>query len=329
MALLSRWTKRNTKKARSKKGKASSRSKRASDAPRFGWVQAKPVLIVFGVVVSLAAVSYGWYVGEPYLINYSNAHHHADLRIRFSDEPVQVEGVVDRLRGIIFENISSEPIGSHARESLQRTQELLASTGWFDPESLRVRRDFVTDSESSDGVSDLITVEGRFRIPFALVRFGGEDYLIDVKGDRLPPVYEEGSVDALPVIVGVGASEPSVGEVWEGRDVADGIGLLLYLINTGPAWLAQVREIHVGELMGSRSGEPYLVLVTDKGYRIAWGRAVGDENGIDQPPADKIRVLNEYAKQRGGRIGDPLGLLHIDQPLATLDHPVSGQGGGG
>ena len=261
-------------------------------------------------------------------INYMNDHHRANLRVRFTDEPVHVEGVVEQLKGIIFEKISGEAVGTHERESLVSAQAALAATGWFDWEGLRVRRDLVSDGDAAGGTVDLITVEGRFRIPYVLVRFGDRDYLVDRFGHRLPPSYEKDSVTALPVFVGVAASPPCVGGGWDGADLADGVELLWYLIGAGPAWLAQVREIQVTQSRGGRMPEPYLILVTDKGYRIAWGRAIGDENGIDQVPMDKIRVLDEYAKQRQGRIGDPLGLLHIDQPLATLDHERAGVGGG-
>jgi len=330
MAALTRWLKRHTKKTKPYKTSGGARKSPAvkSAEPRFGWTQARGFVIAFAVVVGLAGAAYGWWVGEPYLIDYVNAHHSAQFEVRFTDQPVAVEGVRDQLVRTVLENISDEAIGTHSKDSLRSARQALTATGWFDPKRLQLRRDLVSDGESPSGAHDVIIVDGVFRRPFALVRYGRNDHLIDEFGRRLPPTYDVDTVDALPVISGCRAQPPNVGEIWEGKDLCDGIELLRYLLKVGPAWLSQVRQIDVSNAAGGRRGQPRLVLITDRGYRIAWGRAVGEEGGIDQPPIDKIRVLNEYAKQRSGRVGDPLGLLRIDQPLATLDRPESGHSSG-
>lgn len=323
MAALSRWLKRHTKKAKPFKRSGSAQKPRAAKSaePRFGWRQARGFVLAFAAVVGLAGAAYGWWAGEPYLIDYVNAHHSAQFEVRFTNQPVNVEGVRDQLVRMVLANISDEAVGTHAKDSLRSAREALAATGWFDPERLQLRRDLVSDSKSPTGTRDVIVVHGPFRRPFALVRYGRNDHLVDEFGRRLPPTYDLDTVKALPVITGCRAQPANVGELWTGKDLRDGINLLTYLVKIGPAWLSQVRQIDVSNAGGGRRGEGHLVLITDKGYRIAWGRAVGEEGGIDQPPIDKIRVLNEYAKQRSGRVGDPLGLLRIDQPLATLDRP--------
>jgi len=379
VSVLSGWMKRRAKKsgARSKSKAGSKRGAGSSDSgERFGWRQAKPVLFTFLGALALCGAAYGWWAGEPALINFVNERHAAatgvPIDVRFTHPVVKVEGARDQLVRLVREHMNNTgPLGSHARAALRDARRALIETGWFDPENLRLRRDLTSpaqddelqrahdanantntnDNENIDDhpttgnaadadadavPRDTITIEGPFRPPFALVRHDEFDYLVNVEGRRLPVAYTARSVDAIPVIVGAGAGAPGIGEVWPGRDLRNGLELLEYLRGVGPAWLAQVRAIDVANAGGAeRRNDPHLVLVTDKGYRVGWGRAIGDEAGIDIAPAEKVRLLNEYAKPRNGRIGDPLGLLRVDQPLSTIDrnfgndNPTATRPGGG
>jgi hypothetical protein len=310
------WRSGSTSK---KKIAKSPRAKSGPASRRLGVSQARPFLKGFLGVVILAAAGVGWTYAKPYLVGYTNAHFDAPADIRFTDDLPAVEGLRDELSRTVFSNVAADPLGEIARDSLDALRLELLMTGWFDHGTLRIRRDLQKNEQGE--IRDTVIIDGPFRKPFALVRAGQFDYLVDEHSTRLPVTYPRASVTVIPVMTGVRGPVPEIGELWAGRDLTDGIGLLKYLNRKQPGWLKQVREIDVSNASGSNERSPRLVLVTPDGCRIGWGRSVGEEAGIDIPARDKIQLLDEYAKSRQGKIGDPLGLLRVDLPLMTVEKP--------
>ncbi len=333
VAGLTNWLKRQTKDARKTQAKAtkpankkSPKKASATSEERFGWVEAKPFVLVAVGVLGLGSTAYGWWASEPHLINYVNRHHAPTaLEIKFTHTMVNVDGIQSQLEQLIRTTLADAgPTGDHAYASLQHVHTSLTQSGWFDPEHLRVQRDLqsssIDEQGNETGLRDVVTVAGPMRQPFALARIGDTDILIDQFGHRLPVEYEKDSVAVIPVIVGSGSVDTAVGDSVRGIGLEAGLQLLAFLREQDPKWLAQIRKIDVTNVDGRhRYKEPHLLLITDKNRPIAWGRAVGSESGIDNPPIEKVRLLDQYAKQRSGKIGDPMGLLRIDQPLSTVD----------
>jgi hypothetical protein len=142
-------------------------------------------------------------------------------------------------------------------ESISRA---LGASGWFEglPPARR-------------GPGHALIVQGRWRIPAAVVRYDGKDYLISWDAMPMPPAYEPGTA-RLPVILGSPAGPPrdaagtrDMSTPWAG----EGIGAALELLQVVAAqpWRGQVKGIDVAPFADSG----LLTLVTHADTRVVWG----------------------------------------------------------
>ncbi|MFW5652478.1 MAG: hypothetical protein ACOC0P_00390 [Planctomycetota bacterium] len=187
--------------------------------------------------------------------------------------------------------------------------------------------DQTDDDNSGIEYHDQIVIRGAWRQPFALIRWNKRDHLVDANGILLPMTYAVGSVDELPVLVGVEQPAPArAGRKWKGQQVDDGLGLLRYLAELPGGeryWLRDIAEVDVSNVDGRRSLLPRLAIVGRGGYTIHWGRPVGKEQGIEQPAAAKVGMLDRSLRGRP-KINDPAILLRVNHPLSTIERrPVS------
>lgn len=299
----------------------------ASEA-RFGWADARPYVLGFLAVISFPSVLIAWIVGMPRLTAYAaeatrTASHLRPTEIVFTGEPAKVDGVEQALLEQAYALANANPFDSNTLATIRRA---MIDSAWFNPDTLRVSRDLVTDSEN--GLTfDRITIDGPFRQPYALVRSGNLDYLVDITGTRLPVSYQAGQIDLLIAITGTQTFPPQPGSVWPGSDVSDGLALIRLLYNDGRTsettkprpWLDQVKAIDVSNSDGSRRDQPRIVIITERGGRIIWGRPVGQEFGVEIPPHEKLRLLDlEYAERR--RIDHAQGDLRINLPVKSVSH---------
>lgn len=146
-----------------------------------------------------------------------------------------------------------------------------------------------------------VVVHCRFRKPRACVRHGSFAYLIDENCIRLPDRYDLADCQrtGMLMISGVRQPPPPVGKVWPGEDLASGLKLAA-LLETRPYW-EQISQISVGNYHGRRdSRRPHFELATDNGLsRILWGRAPGDENGLEILASQKLALLDSLYRQHG------------------------------
>jgi len=321
------WPQRD-KKRRSKASpcaKAPQANKPSAPGDRFGWREAALYLGALSAFIALGVGAWAWWRYQPVeMIRAAVAAtqpQRADLaEIVFEEPVVAVEGVREALMARAYAAAKQSPFD---RTSLSAIHEMLAASRWMEESTIRVTRDLATGK--IDGRMrriDRITIHGQFRRPFALVRRDDKDYVVDFSGTRLPVYYDAGQVTALPAIVNAAGPLPIVGEMWRGGDMTDGLLLIRYLRSQNREWWGQVRAIDVRNWDGGDRKRPHLELLTDRGHRIAWGRAVGQEAGIEHPAAAKVQALDAYYLTRGKVIGSPQGTLYINQPLLTQDRQV-------
>ena len=307
------WSSKNKKKKKSSRG----RKKKPSSGASFNLADVRPILMVFGWMVAVVVVSAGWITGRPHLISYVESNDQHPVLIEFSAEVVSVEGLEEELVQRALAAARRDAVGASDQQALvQRVRDAMAATGWF-AEGIQVRFDFVR--HEGETVHRMF-VDGDFRHPAAMIRYEGLDHVVDETGVRLPLAYRAGDVDLLPTLLGVHAARPDIGVRWPGADVGDGMSLVRYLNHEQPEWWDEVRTIDVTNFDGSgrSSGAPRLVLTSHDGFDIGWGRAIGQEGGIEIPAHEKLALLNDDFRVRR-QLGHPQGMLMVNHRLMTLD----------
>jgi len=192
-------------------------------------------------------------------------------------------------------------------EPLARIGESLAASGWFDGFPV-VRR----------GDGSTIVVDGKWRIPGAVVRSGGRDYLVSWDAKPMPPVYQPEQSNMRVII------EPAMGPprtkdgsrdfdtAWPGEDIAASLELL-EVIATKP-WSKQVAGVDASEY----SSDGRLVLVTTSKTRVVWGGrpskpAVG-EVSTPQKLAHIAQLVHEF-----GRVDAGYALIYVNSDKLQFD----------
>lgn len=185
---------------------------------------------------------------------------------------------------------------------LAKARAALLTTGWFHSiEQVRL---------ADDGG---FLVEATFVRPFAVIRHGEFDYLVDEEARLLPMQWTAGHRPATPHYVAiVGTASPNRGDYgspWPGADVAAGLELAR-LLQPKP-WFGEVAAIDLSQYQSDQT----LSLITRHNGRLVWGRAPNDRSVAEVTPDAKVRTLDYlYATQRridsgGGRTIDLRGDL--------------------
>jgi len=224
--------------------------------------------------------------------------------VHFTDAPAWFDDlrraeVRDRVRAAVGEGSMLD------QRRLATAREALLSTGWFrSVEQVRL---------SDHGG---FRVDATFVRPFAVVRHGTFDYLVDDEARLLPMQWTAGHRPAAPHYVAiVGSSAPHAGAYgtpWPGPDVTMGIELAR-LLATKP-WYAEVSAIDVARAADQRE----LVLVSRQNGRILWGRAPNDRSVAEVTPDAKLRTLDYlYSTQRRIDSG-PGRVIDLRGDLVTL-----------
>ena len=170
----------------------------------------------------------------------------------------------------------------------------LLNTGWYEriDQVRRVRH-------------DRIDIHGVFVDPYAVVRDVQGDHLVDPRGKLLPRTFPVGMADKFVVITNSRFTRPGrPGMQWEGADITAALRLL-QLIESHP-WREQVAQV---DISGVSRGQP-LKIITDRGSRIVWGSAPGEETALEAMVERKLHYLNHAFREYG----------HIDMGHAgTID----------
>lgn len=185
--------------------------------------------------------------------------------------------------------IAAEQISEHpdvlSRAQLDAVRVALSHTGWFegDPVVTRAR--------------GAIHISGQWRVPAAVVRYDGREYLIAWGGHLLPKSYAEGEAyagDGVRVISGVAFGPPAdeqhrlrYGQRWPGQDVRAALELLALLQNRG--YFDQVAGIAVSQRPPPAEGLT-LTIMTPEGSRVVWG-GPPNESGVHRGEVSREHKL--------------------------------------
>lgn len=240
-------------------------------------------------------VAYGAWWGVPRLRAYAEERSHIDpslVRVVFDRAPAWLpQECIDSLGQRARAALEGSPTLSAS--ALDRVHVALADSGWLDHLE-QVRR----------SAPDELVVVANFRPPFALVRSGEIDYVVDERGRRLPLQYE-GSVrrPQLPLVLRVSMPKPAEeGGAWLGSDVRAALNLAR-LLRTRP-WFTAGRVMAIDA--GRFGTEGILELVTDEGTRIVWG-SDPDARSLSEMPAERKLACLDALWRSSRRIDDGSG----------------------
>lgn len=180
---------------------------------------------------------------------------------------------------------------------------------------------------------DTLEIDCEFRAPLALVRWQDYYWLVDGDGYKLPQQYTAAQAPELlrdparrthlRIIEGVQEPPVESGQHWSGEDLAAGLELarLFY----AQRFADEIVKIDVSNFAGRVDPrEAQLVLVTQYGSEIRWGRPVGAKDSFVEIPAGRKleamqRVFQEYHRVDGNQPWLDIRFDQITHPSAAAD----------
>ncbi|MGJ8636419.1 MAG: hypothetical protein ACSHX5_06210 [Phycisphaerales bacterium] len=175
---------------------------------------------------------------------------------------------------------------------LYKASRALADTGWVNGDP--VARWTETGS---------ITIDAEWRVPAAVVRDNGRDYLIDYDANVLPLDYAPNESNQF-VIHNPALPNPGTGNTWDEPEIRDALKLLAEL--KANDLLAQVEGID----LGTNREHGILQIITNGGGRIIFGGGPGRSRPAEMPSEVKIERL-QAVQSKTGRIDAGAVLLDV------------------
>ncbi|MCE9618792.1 MAG: hypothetical protein K8R92_02660 [Planctomycetes bacterium] len=280
--------------------RSSPKRRAAASRPKFSlnlhWIKSKPFLVAAGWCASFAVMALSLGMGVPILKREAAARRNdAPFLVVFSSRPAWMsETDLTPLADVVAERLNGSPMD---RDGLSEAREALMHTGWFS-EITQVKR---------SGMSE-VYVEGVWTTPFAVVREGGYDHLIDVDGKLLPRCYRPNTApSSLIRIENASFARPAAfGDEWAGKDMRGAVALARLIDDH--AWRGQIACIDLDRT----KDDGCLRMKTNRGCTIKWGRSPGNEGAAEVPARQKIEYL-QWLYDHYGRIDagcdDELNLL--------------------
>jgi hypothetical protein len=252
------------------------------------------VSIVAAWVVAAGGLIAAWVLGVPRLEAYAVDHQQTGaVEVRLGEIPPWVEPELETtLIQTVARSIGPDPL---QRDDLVNARQALLATGWF------------TSVDQVRRIGDrTVEVDATLAEPFAVIHdiARRQDHLVDTQGRLMPRVFAAGEPNGYISITGTTYDRPAqVGMMWAGTDITAALELLALIVDQ--PWRSQVTRIDVTR----HRKDGALLLITDRGCTITWGRAPGDEAGGDVPARQKLGYLDYHYKHTG----------HIDRGLVALD----------
>ncbi|MBO6512736.1 MAG: hypothetical protein JJ974_02075 [Phycisphaerales bacterium] len=175
---------------------------------------------------------------------------------------------------------------------LYQASRALADTGWVNGDPVARWTD--------DGS---IIIDADWRVPAAVVRDNGRDYLIDFNANVLPLDYAPDQSNQF-VIHNPALPNPGTGNQWDEPEIRDALKLLAQL--RANDLLAQVEGID----LGTNREHGILQIITNGGGRIMFGGGPGRSRPAEMPSEVKIERLVAL-QTKTGRIDAGAVLLDV------------------
>lgn len=250
------------------------------------------------------AVAVAWIFGRAPLRRHVGEARAAVLAADSLQWPVDATGsvpawvpplVLEELQRVVLARLSPDPF---QHDTLRAVRDGLAGTGWLEEVGEVARR--------PDG---RIIIEGRWRQPFAVIRYDGVRYVVGRGGElmRLPEsaAIEPGS--EMFVIYNPHLDPPMTldgtaiqyGVPWRGDDIAAALDLIDLIKDIDGA--EQITGVDLARYGSSGGLAEHLVIVTNFGARIDWGRGLSADNTPpgEVPVAHKIARLQQNYRDHG------------------------------
>jgi len=192
-------------------------------------------------------------------------------------------------------------------QQLESSSALEEGTSIFAPDLLRgIRAGFLQSGWVKEvrwvrkSFPDTITCGLKLRRPCGAVLSKVYYYLTDSDGVRLPGAYKDWPSDgfSVPMITGAGGRVPPVGQAWEDDSVGAAVSVLKKLAASEGWDELGIKSIDVSNLGGRvNRGESDIVLRTEVGTEIWWGRAPGTKSVGERSVESKVAELSEIARK--------------------------------
>ncbi|MSR34078.1 MAG: hypothetical protein EXS12_04675 [Phycisphaerales bacterium] len=259
-------------------------------------MKSKPMLVAVGWSASFLVMALALGMGVPVLKREAATQKsEAPFQVIFSSRPVWMsETDLTPLAEVVARQLNGSPID---RDGLTEAHSALMQTGWFSAIN-QIKR---------SGMSQ-IYIDAVWTTPFAVVREGGYDHLIDFNGKLLPRCYREGTAPSNMIrIENASFARPgSFGDEWAGKDMRSAVALVRLIHDN--SWRGQIACIDLERT----KIDDCLRMKTHRGCTIKWGRSPGSESAAEVPARQKIDYL-QWLFDHYGRIDagcdDELNLL--------------------
>lgn len=224
--------------------------------------------------------------------------------------------LTNKLEALVLRHAGPRP---HERSGLINAHEALDASGWFRSISRLHRR--------SDGT---IVIEGELTEPFAVVRWGNWDHLIDRDGRLLDwPPYPAGEANPEFTVLTGAQSPPPFNEATGAHDYGNlwpdtleiSAGNTLAALIRDRTWRSEIQAIDISRYRRDRC----LWLVTRGGPRICWGIAPDELNPAERSWQDKLSTVDLIRHDYGPFAGMTSKPIDIRNDISLTDIKVASE----
>jgi uncharacterized protein YacL (UPF0231 family) len=275
---------------------AISKKKKKREFPRIG-----PSLIKMLKITAIACVLAGAVIGLLFLDKY--------VKKTAPAQKVTIELELLNVPSWVTSRLKEDVIAiAGGKDNELRLDENTALSVQYKIEKTFCWLDDVTVRTTHNGLQ----IEGRWRKPIALIKWGINKYYVDADKVLLDfvPMPEE-----LPIVEITGLSPliktPALGEVWQRDDLDAAVAVLILLSRrdqletSQKPLLSEIASIDVSNFNGRKNNSHAHIILYAKDYtEIMWGAEVGNwQQYLESTDEQKLAKLYSYYKEEGTLLG--------------------------